>query len=176
MAASTDEELAVRARRGSRRAVDVLFRRHWDRLWRVAYAVTGRRDVADDVAQDAFQRAVAGLRGYDPARPFTPWLHRIVVNTAIDAVRADRRLAPLPDDAPDHGDPLDAAIVRNDLARALAGLGEEQRAAVVLRYVLGHDLAATAEILGVPVGTVQSRCGRALAAMRVSMGEGIDVR
>lgn len=173
---TTDEELAVRARRGSRRAVDALFRRHWDRCWRVAYAVTGRRAVADDVAQDAFLRAMAGLGGYDATRPFAAWLHRIVVNTAVDAVRADRRHAELHPGAADPGNGIDAVVRRNDLARALLALGEEQRAVVVLRHVLGHSLQETAEILGVPVGTVQSRCGRALAAMRLTMGEGIDVR
>ncbi len=176
MTPPTDEELARRAARGSHRAVDALFRRHWDRCWRIALAVTGRRALADDVAQDAFQRAVAGLAGYDPARPFTAWLHRIVVNTAIDAVRRDRRDAPLGDGLEAAGGAVDAALERRDLLRALAALPAEQRAAVVLRHVVGHSLAETAAIQGVPVGTVQSRCSRGLEAMRLAMGEGVDVR
>ena len=84
MHAQSDAELVGRAREGSRDAAAELFARHWPDAWRVARAVTGRRDMADDVAQDAFERAFAALGRFDRRRPFAPWLHRIVVNRSLD--------------------------------------------------------------------------------------------
>src|SRR6476646_11870125 len=87
-----DGELVARARQGSRDAAAELFSRHWPGAWRVARAVTGRRDMADDVAQDAFERAFAALHRFDRRRPFAPWLQRIVVNRSLDLLRSERRL------------------------------------------------------------------------------------
>src|SRR2546426_9388330 len=66
--------------------------RHWRAAWRAAYVVTGRRELADDVAQDAFERAFGALSRFDERRPFGPWLHRIVVNRCVDLLRTERRL------------------------------------------------------------------------------------
>src|SRR5256714_15587412 len=88
----SDGKLVELARRGSRDAAAELFARHWRAAWRAAYAVTGRREMADDVAQDAFERAFAALSRFDERRPFAPWLHRIVVNRCLDLLRAERRL------------------------------------------------------------------------------------
>ena len=87
-----DGELVARARQGSREAAAELFIRHWPGAWKVARTVTGRRDMADDVAQDAFERAFAALGRFDRRRPFGPWLHRIVVNRSLDLLRSERRL------------------------------------------------------------------------------------
>src|SRR5436309_3195803 len=87
-----DGELVAQARQGSREAAAELFTRHWPGAWKVARTVTGRRDMADDVAQDAFERAFAALGRFDRRRPFGPWLHRIVVNRSLDLLRSERRL------------------------------------------------------------------------------------
>jgi RNA polymerase sigma-70 factor (ECF subfamily) len=169
-----DRDLVRRARAGSRDAAGELFRRHWPGAWRAAFAVTGRRAAADDVAQDAFERAFAALGRFDDGRAFAPWLHRIVVNRALDLVRAERRLVGLEaagelaaaaDDAPG-GDP--AALA------ALAGLSPERRAVMVLRHLLGYAPPEIAEVLGVPVGTVHSRLARALADLRRELGDPDD--
>src|ERR671928_107876 len=94
----SDAKLVELARKGSRDAAGELFSRHWRDAWRAAYAVTGRRAMADDVAQDAFERAFAALSRFDARRPFAPWLHRIVVNRALDLLRSERRLVPEPPD------------------------------------------------------------------------------
>ena len=95
MRAPTDGELVVSARAGSREAAAELFARHWPRAWRIARTVTGRRDMADDVAQDAFERAFAALSRFDERRPFEPWLHRIVVNRSLDLLRRELRGLPV---------------------------------------------------------------------------------
>src|ERR1043165_7611329 len=88
-----DDAVLVRAARaGDRDSASELFRRHWSGAWRAAYGISGRRALADDVASDAFERAFAALSRFDERRPFAPWLHRIVVNRALDLLRAERRL------------------------------------------------------------------------------------
>src|SRR5207244_12572002 len=70
----SDAKLVELARRGSRDAAAELFTRHWRAAWRAAYVVTGRRELADDVAQDAFERAVAALWRFDERRAIVRWL------------------------------------------------------------------------------------------------------
>jgi hypothetical protein len=70
----SDAKLVELARRGSHDAAAELFTRHWRAAWRAAYVVTGRRELADDVAQDAFERAFGTLSRFDERRPFGPWL------------------------------------------------------------------------------------------------------
>ena len=92
MVEPSDGELVGRAHRGSRDAAAMLFERHWGGAWRLARTVSGRRDMADDIVQDAFERAFAALGRFDQSRPFAPWLHRIVINRALDLLRSERRL------------------------------------------------------------------------------------
>src|SRR5512146_2914404 len=153
MGERTDAELAVRARGGSREAAAELFERYWGAAWRAAYAVTGRRAMADDVAQDAFERAFAALGRFDERRPFGPWLHRIVVNRALDLLRSERRLVGEVAEA-EWVDVRDGDVALLD---AVSALPLQRRVVVVLRFGLGLTPSAIAEVLGVPVGTVSSR-------------------
>ena len=157
-----------RARRGDRDAAAELFRRYWRDAWRAAFAITGRRALADDVAADGFERAFAALGRFDDRRPFGPWLHRIVANRALDILRTERRLAgdeppDLPDLSPEHG------AGDRSLLTAVADLPLERRVAVVLRYGVGMTPKQIAETLDVPVGTVNSRLARALEQLRESL-------
>lgn len=124
--------------------------------------------MAEDVTQDAFERAFAALGRFDERRPFAPWLHRIVVNRALDLVRAERRLVGLDDAAALEAWTPDGGGDREALA-ALAALSAERRAVVVLRHLLGYTPPEIAAILGVPVGTVNSRLGRALTELRIAL-------
>ena len=162
----SDGELVVRARQGSRDAAAELFVRHWPGAWKVARAVTGRRDMADDVAQDAFERAFAALGRFDRRRPFGPWLHRIVVNRSLDLLRSERRL--IGPDAIDRveGEWRDRAGEDRELLAAVAGLSPQRRVVIVLRYGLGYSPAEIARMLDLPTGTVNSRLSRALDDLR----------
>jgi RNA polymerase sigma-70 factor (ECF subfamily) len=148
-----------------RRAVEALFDDHWLTAWRAAYAVTGRSDLADDAAQDAFVSVIRSWSRFDPRRPFAPWIAKIAVNRAHDLLRAERRR---------EGGGLDEttqAPERADatpLLAAVAALPVEQREAVVLHHVLGFTLSEVAEIVGVPEGTAASRLGRAVAWLRAT--------
>ncbi|MDX6480461.1 MAG: hypothetical protein QOG85_971 [Gaiellaceae bacterium] len=168
MRESSDRDLVRRARRGDRDAAADLFRRYWRDAWRAAFAITGRRALADDVAADGFERAFAALDRFDERRPFGPWLHRIVANRALDILRMERRLSA--EELPDTPDvaPVRAADDRS-LLTVVADLPLERRVAVVLRYGVGMTPKQIAETLDVPVGTVNSRLARALEQLRESL-------
>ena len=91
MRAGRDERARVRgAQRGSVSDLEALFRTHWPRAYRAAYLVTHDAAAAEDIAQESFLAAIRSLDRFDRRRPFGPWLHRIVVNRAIDWTRARR--------------------------------------------------------------------------------------
>src|SRR6476646_11979433 len=161
----SDAKLVELARRGSRDAAAELFTRHWRAAWRAAYVVTGRRSLADDVAQDAFERAFGALARFDERRPFAPWLHRIVVNRSLDLLRAERRLVGA-DAAREAAEWDDPRLGDRALLEAVSLLSEQRRVVVVLRYGLGYPPAAIAELLDLPAGTVHSRLARALEELR----------
>ena len=156
------------AQRGSADAFEQLFRRHWPRAYRAALLVVGDAAAAEDIAQESFLAAVRALDRFDRRRPFGPWLHRIVVNRAIDWARARALRRELgADDAPEPAAPYrDTPERARELAAALAGLGAEHRAVIVLRYLLDYTPGEIAELLDLPRGTVNSRLRRGLDRMK----------
>lgn len=166
MAGQSDEQLVRDVRSGSREAATELFTRHYRGVWKAAFAVGGRRALADEAAQETFVRLIERIDQYDPRRPLRPWLQRIAANRTIDLLRRERRDRPLENAVErvvewDATGPGDAAFVAR-----MAALGPERRAVVVLRYGLDLGPAEIAEVLGVPVGTVNSRLARALTQLR----------
>jgi RNA polymerase sigma-70 factor (ECF subfamily) len=154
------------AQRGSERALEELFRRHWRRAHRAAYLVVGDSAAAEDIAQESFLAAIRALDRFDRRRPFGPWLHRITVNRAIDYARA-RRLrseGALPREA--EGEAPAGPELSDELVAALAGLSPEHRALVVLRHLLEYTPGEIARMLDLPRGTVNSRLRRALDRLR----------
>src|SRR5256885_16402917 len=87
---ASDHELVRAARRGSPAALASIFDRHWPTVWRAAYAVSRRRELADDFAQDAFLRAASALERFDEWLSLAPWLARIAVYRAFHLMRRKR--------------------------------------------------------------------------------------
>jgi RNA polymerase sigma-70 factor, ECF subfamily len=167
MAASgRDERAWVRgAQAGSVSDLEALFRAHWSKAHRTAYLVVQDASAAEDIAQEAFLAAVRTLDRFDRRRPFGPWLHRIVVNRAIDWARA-RRLraeAQLVDSA---AAPQPDPLQNQGLGAAIAKLTPEHRAVIVLRYLLEYTPGEIARLLELPRGTVNSRLRRGLDALK----------
>jgi RNA polymerase sigma-70 factor (ECF subfamily) len=162
------------ARAGSAEAMEGLFRLHWRPAHRAAYLVTGDATAAEDIAQESLLAAIRALDSFDRRRPFGPWLHRIVVNRAIDFARSRAlRREVAAEAAPDRQAPADPPQrpYSGELAAAIAGLGPEQRAVVVLRYLLDYTPGEIAALLDLPRGTVNSRLRRALDALAEELGE-----
>jgi RNA polymerase sigma-70 factor (ECF subfamily) len=165
------------AQAGSRDALESLFREHWPRALRASYLIVHDAAAAEDIAQEAFLAAVRNLDRFDRQRPFGPWLHRIVVNRAIDwtRVRKYRRevqLDPLGAEPPAADPPPGAAGMSDELMSALAVLSPDHRAVVVLRYLLELTPAEIAATLELPRGTVNSRLRRALDQLAAAYGKG----
>ena len=153
------------AQTGSVPDLEALFREHWPRAHRAAYLVVQDAAAAEDIAQEAFLAAIRALDRFDVRRPFGPWLHRIVVNRAIDWARARTLRAEIGGDslaeraAPAFAptDPLSEPV-----AQALAALPPEHRAVIVLRHLLEYTPGEIADLLDLPRGTVNSRLRRGL--------------
>lgn len=167
MTSDSDGDLVAAARRGSVEAVSELFERHWRDAWRLARTLSGSETRADAAAQQGFVRAIERLRRLRDPERFRPWLHSIVVNEVRDERRRRRREV-LVDEAPERAAAGDPSEPGPALA-ALAGLSRQRRAVLVLRHCLGYSLEETAEILGLRVGTVQSRAARGLAELRAQL-------
>ena len=159
---------------GDTEAFGLLFKRHKDRLWAVALRVTCNPDDAADALQDAMISAFRRAGDFRGESAVTTWLHRIVVNAALDLLR--RRSAHSvgwsgdPDDLPvaepwQATDSAAATESRLDIDAAIRTLAPPQRAALVLVDMLGYPVADVAAILGVSEGTVKSRCARGRARL-----------
>ena len=173
MAFDDERQLVADAAAGSPAAGEELFSRHWLSAWRLAFSVTGSATAADDVAQDAFERAFRGLASFNGRSSFRTWLSRIVLNQSVDLARRQSRLqrlepagvTPLPEWSDEN------AVRDRDLFDAVLALPLDRRTAIVLRYWARHTPTEIAEILGLPLGTVHSRLGRALAELRSRLEE-----
>jgi RNA polymerase sigma-70 factor (ECF subfamily) len=157
------------AQAGSVSDLEALYRAYWPRAYRAAYLVVHDAGGAEDIAQEAFLAAVRSLDRFDRRRPFGPWLHRIVVNRAIDWARARalRGEAELGEHAAEPEPPAELPA----LVGALRRLPPEQRAVIVLRHLLGYMPGEIAGLLELPRGTVNSRLRRGLDELARLLGE-----
>ena len=153
------------AQAGSLPDLEALFREHWPRAYRAAYLVVHDGAAAEDIAQEAMLSAIRTLDRFDRRRPFGPWLHRIVVNRAIDWVRARALRAEADEPALELAAAGRAAELEPYSQPVLTALGElspDHRAVIVLRHLLEYSPREIARMLDLPRGTVNSRLRRGL--------------
>jgi RNA polymerase sigma-70 factor (ECF subfamily) len=144
-------------------------------LRRYAYALTHNRDLADDLVQDCLERAIRKRRLWRPTGPLRAWLFKVLLNVHRNDLRRRRRtpasvsferLAAEP-----HTSGVQAGrIALAETARAIDMLPGEQREALLIVILEGMSYREAADVLGVPIGTVMSRIGRARAALREMTG------
>ncbi len=188
--ANDESEEIRRAQGGDTVAFEALFRRHYPRVYRTAHGLLGHEADAKDVAQQVWLKAWRGLGGYIHTSAFTTWLHRIAVNTALDELRARRRLRarfqsvfggvredgdanPAPDPAVDV-DPAAGLIAGERAAavhRAIARLPEAQRTVLVLKEFEDYTYQEIADTMGIRLGTVMSRLHLARRKLRGILGD-----
>lgn len=158
-AIAPDGLLAARAREGDRAAFAALVDRHYDFIHRAAYRLTGRRDDAEDVAQEVCARLGKAVAGYRGGAAFTTWLYAIVLNAARDQMRRSARETAKAAAFGVHAlvagqvtveaeDPAEA------LWAAVRALPDQQRVAVTLVYGEGLSHAEAADVMAVAEPTV----------------------
>jgi RNA polymerase sigma-70 factor (ECF subfamily) len=154
--ARSERALVRDAVRGSEEALAELFKTTWPGAYRAAFLIVQDHSAAEDVAQEALVAAIRNLRSFDRRRPLRPWLHRIVVNRAIDWARVRKLRAEVleAETADSEGPPKGWS---DPVLAALAALPPDQRAVVVLRHLLEYTPGEIAAILDLPRGTVNSR-------------------
>ena len=189
-----DIRLMLRVRADDREAFSELVGRYQHRLVGVMHHLVGRRDEAEDLAQEVFLRVFRNRHKYTPQAKFATWLFTIANNLALNAIRDRKRRPTVPFEAGDpaasgpllahdygvnrdpppphkvHQDEL-AAVVR----RALDDLNERQRMAVVLNKFEDMNYAEIAEVMELTTKAVKSLLSRARAKLRESLQAYIDV-
>jgi len=171
-----DEQLIERAKRGEREAFGALVKKYQRRVYATAFHITGNHGDADDVAQEALLRAYRALGGFDGRADFFTWLYRVVVNVALNHLRARRPGTPIegggvPEAQLTDGssDPRVAAEGRELVAAVMRALGElapTLRITLVLATLEEMPYRQIAETLGIPEGTVAWRVNQARKLLR----------
>ncbi|WP_244957133.1 RNA polymerase sigma factor SigE [Candidatus Frankia nodulisporulans] len=154
-------------------------REHGNRVYRLAYRLTGNAHDAEDLTQDVFVRVFRSLADYTPGT-FEGWLHRITTNLFLDRMRRQQKIRfdALPEDterlAGREASPeavYAEAHLDADVEAALAALPPDFRAAVVLCDIEQLSYEEIAQTLGVKLGTVRSRISRGRAMLRAALAD-----
>jgi len=177
-----------RARQGDREAFGRLVRRHQGRVYAAALHILGNHSDADDAAQESFVRAFRGLAHFDGRADFFTWLYRITVNTALNALRSDKRGAGLqqrshaeaahvggrPESlgrvAPSPAQQVQHSAEVQRVLDAIATLSTSLRVTLVLATIEEIPHKQIAEILDIPEGTVAWRVNEARRLLRAKLG------
>jgi RNA polymerase sigma factor (sigma-70 family) len=183
-----EDQLVRRARQGDAGAYGELVRRHQPAALRVATVVLGTTEGADDVVQQAMERAWRAMPRFDERRPFRPWLLRIVANAARNDRRARGRFARLAVRAASHSPDGNGAAVavgpeeatvadgeRRRVVEALNRLRAEDRIVIALRHFEQLSEREMVDVLDVPRGTVKSRLSRAMTRLRAELDRDEEV-
>lgn len=177
-----DAEIVRRVLSGDAGLYRVLVERHSPAVFNAALRLVGRREVAADIAQEAFLRAYQALARFDPARPLRPWLCRIAVNLSLNWLKRQRPTISLdnPGTAPallassPDADPHNATLRlerQQILHRAILSLPPEQRAVIELRHFQELSYQEIADSLNLSLSNVKSRLFRARKNLRQILEE-----
>lgn len=188
-----DARMVKKCLRGDPDAFAALVVKYQDPVFNTAYRMVGDREVARDLAQEAFVRAFEGMAEFDPGMPFRPWVFRICTNAAIDHLRRSSRRGEVgiddafpsgeisgempggPTVSPQERTP-ETESIENETSlavhRALQGLPDNYRAVVVLHYIEGMSFREIAAMMGIPRNTAKTWAKRARAILHESL-EGV---
>jgi RNA polymerase sigma-70 factor (ECF subfamily) len=189
LAARSDQEIVALARAGEEAAYRELIRRYERPLFSLLYRMVRDRELAEDLAQETFVKALNAIESYRPEFKFSSWIFKIANNAAIDHLRR-RELDTLSLEGSPHAEtpeaveatalqigdrqesPLDAVEARElggQIERAIARLRPEYRSCILLRHVEGRAYEEIAEILNLPLGTVKTYIHRARNELRQAL-------
>ena len=185
----TDQEIVLLARAGREVAYRELVRRYERPVFALVYRMVRDRELAEDLAQETFVKALNAIESYRPEFKFSSWIFKIANNAAIDHLRR-RELDTLSLDGSPHAEtpeamqatalqigarqesPLDAVEAKElggAIEAAIGGLRPEYRSCILLRHVEGRAYEEIAEILDLPLGTVKTYIHRARNELRLAL-------
>lgn len=157
---------------------EALLSPHLDKLYRLAYRLSGQRDTAEDLVQELLLKVYPRLEEMQQIEQLSPWLSKILYRQFIDQYRRQKR-SPLnyTDDeqtlydssasnTPDPAEVSNKDLIATLLDQALDNLNEDQRSLVMLHDAEGYTLQEISELLEIPVGTIKSRLSRARSRLR----------
>lgn len=189
LAARSDQEIVALARAGEEAAYRELIRRYERPLFSLLYRMVRDRELAEDLAQETFVKALNAIESYRPEFKFSSWIFKIANNAAIDHLRR-RELDTLSLEGSPHAEtpdaveatalqigdrqesPLDTVEARElggQIERAIAQLRPEYRSCILLRHVEGRAYEEIAEIMNLPLGTVKTYIHRARNELRQAL-------
>jgi RNA polymerase sigma-70 factor (ECF subfamily) len=166
-------EAIERFRAGEPDAIRALYREYGGAVHTVAISIVRDRELAADVVQQTFVKAWRAAGSFERGREIAPWLYSIARHTAIDTLRSEARPT-----RGGHKPEVDVAVEsesmeqtweRFEVRRAIDALPQEEREVVRRSHLMGHTHEEIAQQLGVPVGTVKSRSGRAHKRLAASL-------
>ena len=182
-----DDRLLGLARQKDRDAIRLIIKQHNQRLYRIARSIVRDDSDAEDVLQEAYVHAFAGLNGFRGQARLRTWLARIVINEALGCLRRRRpamdidlistnpalyaQIIPFPDSnhVLDPETTMAQSEIRVLLERAIDKLPSAFREVLIARLVEGMSVMETAELFGIPPQTVKTRLFRARALLRTEM-------
>ena len=185
----SDQEVVLRARSGQEAAYRELIRRYERPVFALLFRMLRDRELAEDLAQETFVKALNAIDSYRPEFKFSSWIFKIANNAAIDHLRR-RELDTLSLDGSPHAEtpeamqatalqigarqesPLDTVEAKelgSAIEAAIGSLRPEYRSCILLRHVEGRAYEEIAEILNLPLGTVKTYIHRARNELRLAL-------
>lgn len=176
----SDEALADRILHGDTAAFEELVNRYKNSVFHIVYRMVGHYQEAEDITQEVFILVYNKLYQFDRSKKFSPWIHRIAINTAISNLRKKKKVINLSfdesfgqpyEDYPSvlEGDPeaiFERKEIMEDIRISIQELPESYRYVLVLRYQMDMKNAEIAQVLGVSKENVEVRIHRARKALR----------
>jgi RNA polymerase sigma-70 factor, ECF subfamily len=184
LAGATDTVLVTAAKSGDQTAFAQLWERHSNKVFRRVYRITGNRDDAEDVVQEAWMKAYAHLKTFAGRASFSTWITRIAINSALMALRRKRTHPETTMefydgetwrflDVADQTKNVEGLFTRREsaqrLKRAICRLKPLQRKAVKIHYLNDGSLKETADLAGISMGATKSRLSRARISLRKAL-------
>ncbi|MCD9025689.1 RNA polymerase sigma factor SigW [Cohnella silvisoli] len=177
-----ETRLARLALKGDQRAFAEIVDLYKDKLYHLAYRMTGNRQEAEDVVQEAFLRVYKNLDRYDENQKFSTWIYRIATNLSIDRLRKRRAIYSLDAESSDHEGLDGYAMLPSDdrtpeselllsetqrlIHEAIATLPVKYKSVMILRYLQDLSLQEISDVLDMPVTTVKTRVHRGREFLR----------
>lgn len=171
----SDVDLLAAHVAGDRHAFETLLSRHYDHLWHVAKRTSYTTEDAADALQEALLSAHRNAGSFRRDAAVRSWLHTIVVNACLDRIRRNKARPAVSLSADEDDEPRDTRDYVSEVElslvveRALAQLPPDQRTAIVAVDLEGRSTSEAAALLGVPEGTVKSRCARGRKKLAASL-------